>query len=264
MKLMFSILALAFVMTACNKVTSSPSAQILDSSKIAISITQTTTPSVFPTEPTIQTLIPTNILTITPWKTEIPVPTQTPPMIVPFLDGVVMEQASCRYGPGSAYLFEWGLYPGDSVRILNRNSDGTWVYVKPITYNNECWVKAIFLDFEGDVNNLAEFNSTLPFVYKWLYQPVKYLNVTRDGNEVVIIWDPVWMTEDDDRGYLIEAWVCQDGKFVFLPISYFPYTNTTAIIKDDKGCSQESHARFFTVEKHGYMPPIEIPWPKSP
>jgi len=267
MRFVFSILAMAFLLSACYNARINPGTQIiLDSSKIVISTAQITSPSMVPTKQKIQTqtLIPTSISTVTPLITKIPEPTQTSLIIVPFLDGKVMEQASCRYGAGTAYLFEWGLYPGDSIRILNRNDDGTWVYVKPITYNNECWVKAIFLNFKGDVNNLAEFYSPLPFVYKWLYQPVKYLNVFRDGNEVVITWDPVWMTEDDDRGYLIEAWVCQDGKFVFLPISYFPYTKTTAVIKDEKGCSQESHARFYTVEKHGYMPPIEIPWPKSP
>lgn len=215
----------------------------------------------------IATSIPISSLTKTPKLTstiirsQTPLPTQTPLVIVPFMDGIVNEQASCRYGAGAAYLFEWGLYPGDSVRILNRNGDGTWVYVKPITYNNECWVKASLLDYIGEVNSLAEYYSPLPFVYTYLYKPVQYVIVIRNVNEVIIKWEPVKMTEDDDRGYLIEAWVCQDGKFIFLPINYFPYTNTTATIQDEPGCVQESHARFYTVEKHGYMPFIEIPWP---
>jgi len=27
-------------------------------------------------------------------------------------------------------------------------------------------------------------------------------------------WDQVFMTEDDDRGYLIVAWVCQNGAYI--------------------------------------------------
>jgi hypothetical protein len=250
-------------LTACNNAELSVGAHInYDSKKIGTATGQIAMPSIVLTFRKALTQTQTQTTTLTPGVTETPVPTQTSIMIVPFLDGKVMEQASCRYGAGAAYLFEWGLYPGDNVRILNRNGDGTWVYVKPTTYNNECWVKATLLDFKGDVNNLEEYYSPLPYVYKRLYQPVRYLNVGRDGDEVVISWDPVWMTEDDDRGYLIEAWVCQDGKFKFFPISYFPYTITTAIIKDGSGCTQESHARFYTVEKHGYMPSIEISWPK--
>jgi len=196
-----------------------------------------------------------------PTQTKTPIPSQTPILIVPFLEGTVKEQSSCRYGAGVAYLFEWGLYPGDHVRIINRNGDGNWVYVKPSTYNNECWMKAELLDFKGDIYNLEEFYSPLPYVYTYLYKPVKYVMVERNGEDVIINWDPVWMTEDDDRGYLIEAWVCQDGKFIFLATNYFPYTKTNAIIHDESGCTQESNARFYTVEKHGYMPFIEIPWP---
>lgn len=205
---------------------------------------------------------PTPDLTFTPSPTLTPSPTATPLVILPFLNGIVNEQSSCRYGPGAAYLFEWGLYPQDSVRILNRNWDGSWVYVKPNTYNNECWVKVSLLSFQGDVNSLEEYYSPLPYVYTYLYVPVKYVIVERNGDEVLISWDPVKMTEDDDRGYLIEAWVCQAGKFIFLPINIFPYTKTFAKIDDEPGCSQPSHARFYTVEKHGYMPYIEIPWPE--
>ena len=73
------------------------------------------------------------------------------------------------------------------------------------------------------------------------------------------------MTEDDDRGYLIEAWVCQNGNYLFLPIGIFPYTKTFARIVDEPGCQQESQAKIFTVEKHGYiMPPVIINWPNNP
>jgi hypothetical protein len=191
--------------------------------------------------------------------TEIRDPTESPSMVFARPEGTVLLQASCRYGPGAAYLYEWGLYPGDFVWILNRNEDGSWVYVKPITYNNECWVKAELLQVRGDIGSLEEYYSPLPQGY--LYKPIHYVVAIRKGDEVEIAWEPVWMTEDDDRGYLIEAWVCQNGKFIFLPINYFPYTKTFAVIVDEPGCSETSHARIYTVEKHGYLPWVPILWP---
>jgi hypothetical protein len=203
-----------------------------------------------PTQTQLSTQTPTYTPTFfsSPTITETQGPLPSPTTIVARPEGTVLLQASCRYGPGAAYLFEWGLYPGDFVRIINRNEDGSWVYIKPITYNNECWVKTKFLETKGNIDSLEEYYSPLPQGY--LYRPVHYVVATRKG--------------DDDRGYLIEAWVCLDGKFLFMPTNYFPYTKTFAIIRDEPGCAQESHARIFTVEKHGYMPWISIPWPPFP
>ena len=136
----------------------------------------------------------------------------------------MLEQASCRYSPGSAFLFEWGLYPGDYVRIININVDGSWVFVKPRSYNNECWLKRGLLQTSGDVDSLEEYYSPLPQGY--LYKPPNYVRATRNGNEVLVEWEPVRMTEDDDRGYLIEVWVCQNGNYIFLTINIFPYNKT--------------------------------------
>jgi hypothetical protein len=74
------------------------------------------------------------------------------------------------------------------------------------------------------------------------------------------------MTEDDYRGYLIEAWVCQGGKQVFLPIGYvtsFAQNNSMMAVKvtDEPGCLDPSSARIYSVEKHGYTVWRKIPWP---
>lgn len=211
------------------------------------------------------TFTQTNTATNTPDPTftETPVTLQTATAVVERPEGTMLEQSSCRYGPGSAYLFEWGLYPGDYVRILNINVDGAWVFVKPRSYNNECWVKRDLLETRGDVDSLAEYYSPLP--QGFLYKPTHYVVATRKGNDVLVEWEAVWMTEDDDRGYLIEAWVCQNGNYIFLPVGIFPYTKTFAIIIDEPGCLGESQAKIFTVEKHGYiMPPVIIQWPPNP
>ncbi len=90
---------------------------------------------------------------------------------------------------------------------------------------------------------------------------------------VTIFWQPVWMTEDDYRGYLIEAWVCQeDGEMglqqVFRPIkvvgSYADNSSMRVLdIEDKPGCLVPSSARIYTAEKHGYTGFMMIPWPAA-
>jgi hypothetical protein len=66
------------------------------------------------------------------------------------------------------------------------------------------------------------------------------------------------MTEDDDRGYLVEATVCQDGFLVPVAI----HTDDPPIeIVDETRCNGPSSGLLYTVEKHGYTDPVAIPWP---
>jgi hypothetical protein len=171
-----------------------------------------------------------------------------------------LEQANCRYGPGAAYLYEWGLYPKDRVEIYGRNDQATWAYVDPWTYGGRCWVKASLLDvFRGDLLDAPIFYGRLPF--SELYKPPTNVGATRDGNRVNITWTPVWMTEDDDRGYLLETWVCKDKQLIFTPI----HVNIPpAYVDDEPGCLQPSSGRLFTAEKHGYTQWVKIPWPTFP
>jgi hypothetical protein len=86
---------------------------------------------------------------------------------------------------------------------------------------------------------------------------------------VTIYWNAVWMASDDYRGYLIEAWVCQGGTQVFLPIGYAPkYAENTGLlgvtVTDEPGCIAPSSARIYTAEKHGYSNWRKIDWPQPP
>jgi len=266
MKRIIFLVIIVFIVSSCQ---SNEELVVKEPNALIVTETVKISTQTYTSEPTL-TLTPTMIFTNTTTITtkpaitefvELPMQTETPVFARP--EGTVLEQSSCRYGPGYAYLFEWGLYPGDYVRILNNNVDGSWVYVKPRSYNNECWVKKDLLETRGDVASLEEYYSPLP--QGNLYKPTHYVIASRDGNDVLVEWEPVWMTEDDDRGYLIEAWVCQNGNYLFLPIGIFPYTKTFARIVDEPGCQQESQAKIFTVEKHGYiMPPVIINWPNNP
>lgn len=220
--------------------------------------TSTDTPPPTPTPTSTNTPTPAGTPTPTPTPSRTPTITPTPTYDPP--DARVQVQANCRYGPGAAYLYEWGLYPTDRVEIYGRNDLGTWVYVDPWTYMDRCWVKTEFLDvFRGDVFDAPPYYGRLP--KSDLYTPPQNAGATREGDRVIINWTPVWMTEDDDRGYLIEAWVCRDRQIVFTPIHVdWP----PAYVIDEPGCSQPSSARLYTAEKHGYTAWVKVPWPEHP
>jgi hypothetical protein len=233
-------------------------------------ITSTPTPSPSATATQTATASPTVTSTATPAATETPtpdysptispIPTKTPTATAtPEIRGRVREQANCRYGPGAAYLYEWGLYPGNRVTVLGRNQDGSWVYVDPWTYVDYCWVKTELLDLTGDVFSVAQVWTLLP--YTEFYHPPTNVSATRVGDEVTVRWDDVWMSLDDDRGFLIEAWVCRDGQLIFTAIN--PW-DPPAVLVDEAGCMQPSSGRIYTAEKHGYTEWILIRWPPHP
>jgi hypothetical protein len=236
--------------------------------------TPTVTPSRTPAPTGTATAAPTASLTSTPsatpaatetatpdyTPTSSPVPSRTPtPTATPEIRGRVREQANCRYGPGAAYLYEWGLYPANRVTVLGRNQDGSWLYVDPWTYVDFCWVKASLLDLTGDVLGLPQVWTLLP--YTEFYYPPQNVSATRSGDEVAVWWDLISMSLDDNRGYLIEAWVCQEGQLIFTAIN--PW-EPPAVLKDEAGCLQPSSGRIYTAEKHGYTEWILIRWPPHP
>lgn len=219
--------------------------------------TRTSTPS--PTVSGTPTLTPTPMHS--PTITQTPTQTLTPTMTPTYkpIAARVKEQSNCRYGPGAAYLYEWGLYEGDRVDIIGRNDLGTWAYVDPWTYMDRCWVKASLLEIRGDLFDAPPYYSRLPF--SELYRPPRSVNARREGDQVIISWEAVWMTEDDYRGYLIEAWLCVDGQIIFTPVRS---DATTITLTDEAGCGQPSGGRLYTAEKHGYTQWIKIPWPDHP
>jgi hypothetical protein len=136
---------------------------------------------------------------------------------------------------------------------------GTWAYIQAIGGNNPCWINASLLDVtRGDFWGLPVTYNRLP--KSDLYNPPEAVSAVREGNDVTIQWSHVWMTEDDDRGYLIEAWLCQDGQIVFTPIGV-PSNVLEVKVTDEPGCLEESGARVYTAEKHGYTQWRKASWP---
>ena len=165
-------------------------------------------------------------------------------------------QANCRYGPGTAYLYTHGLYDGDTGEVHGRNYAGTWLWIKPWNLDRNCWAAVSVLDFDGDIMGVNVVQTILP--KSTLYGPPEEVLAVRDGDSVTIAWSPVWMTEDDYRGYLIEANVCQNG---FMTPIAIHIDGVQVVVHDEEGCSGESKGLLYTVEKHGYTDPVDIPWP---
>jgi hypothetical protein len=240
--------------------TPTPTPTITSTATAIPTATSTETRTATPTVTVTETLAPTETPTPDYSPTPSPIPSKTPtPTATPELRGRVREQSNCRYGPGAAYLYEWGLYPGNRVTVLGRNQDGSWVYVDPWTYVDYCWVRTDLLDLTGDVFSVPQITTLLP--YTEFYHPPTNVSATRVGDEVTVWWDDVWMSKDDDRGFLIEAWVCRDGQIVFTAIN--PW-DPPAVLIDEAGCMQPSSGRIYTAEKHGYTEWILIRWPPHP
>jgi len=140
--------------------------------------------------------------------------------------------------------------------VRGRNNSGTWLYIKFDKLDYFCWIAASLTDIEGDVMLVYPTERKLPV--STLYRAPENVQAVRQGDTVTVTWKRVNMTEDDDRGYMIEAYVCQEGRYLFLVVAT---DNTFYEFKDQSGCPLPSSGLLYTVEKHGYTDPAKIPWP---
>jgi hypothetical protein len=225
-------------------------------------ITSTSTDT--PTSTATQTATPTP--TLTPTITSTPTITNTPTITLTptydFPDVVVKMQAHCRYGPSTAYLHAADLYPGDHGTVRGRFRYSSWLYIKFDKLNYFCWVSPSVVDVTGDITLIYYTEPNLQRIGSNQYGPPHNVRASRDGNKVTIKWDRMVMTEDKDRGYFIEAWVCQYGAYLWWTVSFPDQYTTSYTVRDEAGCAQASYGEILTVEKHGYSEPAQIPWPK--
>ena len=210
-----------------------------------------------PTETPTITLTPT--LTFTPSITPTASITPTPTFAFPSV--TVNKQAHCRYGPSVAYLHAADLYPGDVGTVRGRFEYSSWLYIKFDKLNYFCWVAPSVVDVVGDITTIYFTEPDLQSIGRNQYGPPKNVTAVRNGNQVTISWDQVQMTQDKDRGYLIEAFVCQDGAYLWWTFSYPDQYTTSYTVRDEAGCPVPSEGKLYTVEKHGFSKPVNIPWP---
>ena len=221
----------------------------------------------------------TKTATFTPTQTGTPSPTTTrtatitfTPTITPsatitatstfaFPTVTVNNQAHCRYGPAVAYLHAADLYPGDAGSVRGRAFYSQWLYIKFDKLNYFCWAAPSVVDVIGDIGKLKKVTPNLQSIGSNQYGPPHNLSAVREGEKVTISWDQMKMTNDKDRGYFIEAFVCQKGAYLWWTFSYPDQFTTSYTVRDEPGCPAASYGQLYTVEKHGYSQPAEIPWP---
>lgn len=177
---------------------------------------------------------------------------------------VNVDRLACRYGPGWPYLYFFGLLKGNRLEVIGRLQSGNWIYVQAISGNKPCWVKAEFMDLNGDVMSLEPvYPGKAKLPVSPYYPPTTVLSATRDGNTVKVTWLDIPLRagdEEDERmnHYIIEVWRCEAGQIIFEPLA----TNYLEIsFNDEPGCSEPSRGRVFVQEKHGFAGPADIPWP---
>jgi hypothetical protein len=199
---------------------------------------------------------------LTPTITETPTITSTPePPVIS-----VSEYSDCLYGPAEVYLYKTSLPAGALEEVVGRSWNNTWLEVQEVHGWNPCWLPATRVTGDiGDINRLPVVVPVLPRSNQ--YGPPDAI-ARRNGSEVTIAWQAVWMSLDDYRGYLIEAWVCQGGKQIFLPLSYVPPldNNTGELsvkITDEPGCQAPSNGRIYSAGKRGYSTSQIIFWPAN-
>ena len=223
------------------------------------SATRSSTPSAVASATPSLTLTPTATASPRPSLTPTPSLTPSPTSDLPAV--VVTMQAHCRYGPSIAYLHAADLYPGDRGVVWGRFAYSSWLWVKFDKLAYACWAAPSVIEVTGDISRIFYTEPDLLKVGSNSYGPPQKVSATRNGDQVTITWKRMQMTVDDDRGYFIEALVCQDGLLRWWTVSLPNQYLTSYTVQDEPGCKQASWGEIRTVEKHGYSAPAPIPWP---
>jgi uncharacterized protein YraI len=77
-----------------------------------------------------------------------PTPTATPQIVIEISATVSANRLNIRRGPGPEYTQLLELSSGQSVVLIGRNQEGTWVQLKA---DDQRWVNARYLRISGDI-----------------------------------------------------------------------------------------------------------------
>ncbi len=142
----------------------------------------TSAPATVPQSPAVP---PSPTVTFPPLPSATPAPTNTAtpvPTYTTLIGEVNADKLACRYGPGWPYLYFAGLRKGNRLEVIGRLEDANWIWVQAIGGNKPCWVKAEFMDVQGDVMSVEPVypgKAKLPVTP--YYAPTTVLSATRDG-----------------------------------------------------------------------------------
>lgn len=224
-------------------------------------------PSDTPSPQPSATVTPSPTETATPVPSSTPTPSETPspeptPTYAILRGKVNVEKVSCRYGPGAMYLYLYGMVQGANQDVIGRNDQGTWALTMARGDNKSCWVRSDLMDLNGNIMSVQPIH---PDDYNLpkspFYGPLTNVTAKRNGNEVIVSWNPLILRAGDDSlqtPYVLQVWVCRAGQIVMESAGTY---ETSIAIVDEPGCMEASHGRITAAEKHGYTKFVEIPWP---
>ena len=184
------------------------------------------------------------------------------PTNAPVPGTVNVANASCRVGPGGAYLLREIVHDGDEVEILaTMDLNANWILIRVIPSSANCWINTDLIDFpaESAFNIVSDPHIVLP--YSDYYSPLRGVRATRNGDVVRVRWEPIVVRQGDEleeTPYVLAAWVCQNGNFVFRSTGTEEFS---VFIRDEQNCTESSHGLMLGAEKHGYTMPVVVDWP---
>ncbi|HET9912809.1 MAG TPA: hypothetical protein VFQ13_13015, partial [Anaerolineales bacterium] len=155
---------------------------------------------------------PTNPFTETPAPSETPtsLPSDTPlPTVESLKATVTANLLSCRYGPGPEYLYLFAFRSGANIELIGRVDAQNWDWVL-VENQVPCWVKASFLNVQGDI-------LSLPVVYPGVaklpitpyYPRSEVLSAKRNNqtNEITLSWVEVPVSLGDYEDETMQTYI---------------------------------------------------------
>ncbi len=242
-----------------------------------------TTSEAAPVQPTIFTQVVTRLvtqavtqevtrivqvpITMTPAPSWTPTPTpESNTTVTPGLPQALLPQyTDCLHGPADYFTYKTSFPAGQVVEVVGRSEDSGWLNIEEVGGWNSCWVPVGLAQLLGSrVGDLPVAGIIYPRSVAEFGSP--YVTVHREGDEVTVSWEAVYMSADEVRGYLIDAYVCQGGQYlhkpIFIPETYASNTGTiSTTIVDEAGCDQPSQAHIVSMGLRGFAEWEKIFWP---
>ena len=212
-----------------------------------------------PTPTSTQTPLPSATLTRTPTPSPTSTPTITLPPTEAQLIATAKSQAFCRYGPSTAFLPNVDIFQGDTMVVNGRYQYGGWLWVRPDKADRSCWIAASLVEPVIDLSTLLiiDYAALLPITNA--IAPPDNVSAVRNGSTVSISWDPIEVSPEGARGYLIDVFVCQGGAYIHFIAN--PEGAPYNITDQANTCPGPSGGLLYGAAATGYTQPVTIPWP---
>lgn len=207
-------------------------------------------------------------VTTTPAPTLEPTSTPDPSVTtIPVLPQASLPQyTDCLHGPAKFYTYKTSFLAGQQVEVLGRSEDGGWIEVEEVGGWNSCWIEVSQSQLQSI--SVEDLPVVAPLLPRSEYEFGSPLTITtrRDGDDVTVSWEAVFMSVDEVQGYLIDAYVCRGGQLVHLPVFVdVTYEENTGLISaqitDEAGCTEPSTAHIVTMGRRGFAGWEKIFWP---